>query len=367
MSNKRFKVSNCFFNTINIFKFSHFDVQSFNLLLLSVVLCFIAQLNPVAAQSTDSTAPATQQFSLVPKRTIPYSILGVSAFVNDQRFGSIRRQFLEVKNTLKIRQVRLLFRWDDNVQPTPTSQPNFAFYDDIVRNIPSGVRAIVVLTGVPSWMKNSSNWTGGNPRKTFNQRWVKVVASRYAKRQSIIGWQIWNEPNMASDDENVILDLAASPENYVELLSGAYQVVKQVAPRDKVIAAATTAINQNFPETLDYNKALKIAGIEQACDIWTAHYYGEQYERFLFLGIAEFMKQISKPIWITESGAQGVNSQLSYGQRTWPLLRQEVPKVARIYIYQFTEATNAQSTYGLKNLTPGFTVSDLYIDLRDRR
>ena len=367
MVNKRFKVSICFLNITKFFNFSHFDVPSFKLLSLSVVLCFIAQLNLIAAQSTDSTAPATEQFSLVPKRTIPYSILGISAFVNDQRFGSIRKQFLEVKNTLKIRHVRLLFRWDDNVQPTPSSPANFAFYDDIVRNIPSGVRAIVVLTGVPSWMKNSSNWSGGNPRTTFNQRWVNVVVSRYAKRHSIVGWQIWNEPNMASDDENVTLGLAESPENYVELLSGAYQIIKNIASRDKVIAAATTAINQNFPDTLDYNKALKRAGIEQACDIWTAHYYGEQYERFLFLGIAEFMNQIDKPIWITESGAQGVNSQLAYGQRTWPLLRQEVPKVARIYIYQFTEATSAASTYGLKNLTPGFAISDLYINLRDRR
>jgi hypothetical protein len=318
------------------------------------------------AQAQDSEIK-TQQFSLAPKRAIPYSILGVSAFVNDQRFGTIRRQLYEVKKTLKISHVRLLFRWDDNVQPTPTSQPNFAFYDDIVRNIPRGMRAIVVLTGVPSWMKNSAHWVEGNPRTTFNQRWIKTVVSRYAKRQSIIGWQIWNEPNMVSDEQNVTLNLAESPENYLELLSGAYQIIKQSAPRDKVIAAATTAINQNFPATLNYNKALKEAGIEQFCDIWTAHYYSEQYERFLFLGIAEFMNQINKPIWITESGAQGVNSQLAYGQRTWPLLRENVAKIARIYIYQFTESTDAQTTYGLKNLTPGLTVSDLYINLRDRR
>jgi hypothetical protein len=79
------------------------------------------------------------------------------------------------------------------------------------------------------------------------------------------------------------------------------------------------------------------------------------------------MNQINKPIWITESGAQGINSQLAYGQRTWPLLRETVAKIARIYIYQFTESTDAQTTYGLKNLTPGLTVSDLYINLRDRR
>ena len=317
----------------------------------------------IVASKQSETAP----FSLAPLGTLPYKKLGVNAFVNDSRFGSIRKQFLEVKNTIKVRNVRMLFRWDDLVQPLPTSAPNFSFYDDIVRNIPSGVKAFVVITGVPSWMSNPTNWLNGNPRSTFVQRWVNVVVARYAKRRSIVGWQIWNEPNMESDSDNQLLGFVDEPANYVAMLSEAYDVIRDLAPQDKVIAAATTAINQNYPTTFDYNKDLKTAGIESVCDIWSMHYYGAQYERLLFLGISTFLQKIDKPIWVTESGSQGVTTQLEYGRRTWPLLVKTVPSIARIYIYQFTEDTASSVTYGLRNLSLEKPKSDLYLHLQSRK
>jgi hypothetical protein len=314
----------------------------------------------------NATIPTTTSLSLVPRKTIPYRALGTNAFVNDSRFGTIRRQFAEVKNTIRLREVRLLFRWDDNVQPSPDSPPSFVFYDDIVRAIPSGVRAIVVLTGVPTWMRDSRHWIAGNPRATFIERWVKPVLNRYRTRRSIRGWQIWNEPNAVSDPENVLLGLPDSPAQYLEMLALGYQAVKTAAPQDLVISAATTAINQNFPRSFQYNQEMRELGAETVCDVFAVHYYGSQYENVLFFGIGDFLKASNRPIWVTESGARGTNRQLEYGERTWPFLLSVTPRIQRIYQYQFTDSTPADETWGMRNLTLGRSVSDLYLHLRSR-
>lgn len=298
-------------------------------------------------------------------QTIDTSKMGLNAFVNDGRFGSIREQFIEVKRVLKLKHVRVLFAWNDDVQPSPASEINFSFYDDIVNNLPRRMRALVILTGVPSWMEDPANWQDGNPRKTFAEFWVRKVAGRYRKRRKISGFQIWNEPN-SGDSANATLDMQDGPENYVELIALSHNIVKEIAPAKLVVSAATTSINQDYPETLLYNIALKDAGMEQFLDIWGVHYYGENLERFILGGVSGFLNTIERRIWVTESGEQGVLNQLAYAESVWPFLLENVPAITRIYWYQFTEDTPAESTYGLRNLTSGNLVSDLYIHLRDR-
>ena len=303
----------------------------------------------------------------VPRKRIDTNILGTNAFVNDSRFGTINSQFREVKNTLRLNFVRILFKWDDNVQPTPGSAPNFSFYDNIASSIPAGMDAIVVITGIPSWMRNSANWIGGDPRRTFVELWVKKVVARYRGNGRIIGWQVWNEPNMVANQNNITMQMAENPENYVELLRMSFSAIRSIAPSKLVINAATTAINQNYPGTIDYNKNMQSAGVLDFCDVYAVHYYGRQFENVVRRGgVASFLNGLGKDIWVTESGAQGVNEQLPYGEQVWPYLKEKIPSIQRIYQYQFAEATPADSTYALRNLTKGMELSDLYIFLRDR-
>lgn len=302
-----------------------------------------------------------------PRRTINTSIMGVNAFANDQRFGSISSQFLEVRDTMRLQHARLLFAWNDQVQPNPAASPDFSFYDELLRSLPAGIDALIVVTGVPSWMSDPANWIENNPRRTFVERWVSQVVTRYGANPKIAGWQIWNEPNNASDPNNSTLELLNSPENYVEMLALASNASKQAAPSRLVLNAATTAINQNFPASVDYNRAMRDAGAQSLIDVWAIHYYGKQYENVVRPdGVGEFLNGLGVPIWITESGAQGVNAQLEYVERTWPYLLEQAPGIARIYYYQFTDATASATTYGLRNLDPAAPVSDLYIYLRDR-
>jgi hypothetical protein len=300
------------------------------------------------------------------RQTIDTNRLGVNAFVNDSRFGSIATQFAEVKNTLRVNRVRVLFAWNDAVQPSPSSAPNFSFYDDIAATIPDGVEALVVLTGIPSWMSNSANWTEGNPRITFAERWVRAVATRYGANPRIVGWEIWNEPNM-SDGDNATMGFADSAENYVEMLARSFSVSKDLAPGKLVLNAATTAINQNYPSNLNYNRGMRDAGALSFTDRWNVHYYGKQYENVVRDGgVADFLNGLPKPVWITESGIQGVNKQLEYAERVWPFLMEEIPSIERVYQYQFTDSTAPDVSFGLRNLSSDFPVSDLYIWLRDR-
>jgi hypothetical protein len=109
------------------------------------------------------------------------------------------------------------------------------------------------------------------------------------------------------------------------------------------------------------------AGALNFTDVYAIHFYGKSVERVILPGgVSSFVNTIQKPIWVTETGAQGVNKQREYAERIFPFLKKNMPGIARIYIYQYTESSSANTTYGLRNLTPGATVSDLYINLRDR-
>lgn len=303
----------------------------------------------------------------IPRRPIDTSILGINAFNNDARFGSIRAQFLEVRDVLRLRYVRILMSWNDAVQPSPGSSINFSFYDDLAANLPSGVEALVVVTGVPSWMRNAGNWIDGNPRRTFVELFFSAVVARYGGNSRITAFQAWNEPNNPSFAENSVIEVLNSPENFVELVAFARNAIDQNAPGRLLLPGATTAINQNFSSTLNYNRAMRDAGMQSFVDRWAIHYYGKQYENLVQDGgVADFLNGLDRRIWVTESGAQGVNSQLAYGEEVWPFLTEQVPGIERIYVYQFTEDSPAMSTYGLRNPDAGMPVSDLYVFLRDR-
>jgi hypothetical protein len=335
-------------------------------LLIALVL-FGRPLQTCATPPPPEVTSTSLQDIFTPRKTIPYNILGINAFANEPQFGTIRSQYREVKSTLGIRKVRILMAWNDQVQPSPSVEPTFVFYDDLVSALPSGVEALLILTDVPSWMNDSRNWIGGNPRRTFVEKWVTKVVARYARRSRVGGFQIWNEPNNPDFAENNTLDVLTKPDNYVELLALAHTAAKSIAPRKKVINGATTAIAQNYPNTLNYNKAILNAGALAFTDAFAIHYYGKNIERVLLAGgVADVLKQVTKPIWVTESGAQGINKQREHAERIFPFLTSKIPSIARIYLYQFTESSPASSTYGLRNLTPGFSISDLYILLRDR-
>jgi len=330
-------------------------------ILLLLCTCFLLSCNSSDVKDVLDLAEG------VPRKTIDANRLGVNSFANDRRFGEISSQLNEVRDVLRLNYIRVLFAWSNEVQPTPLSNPDFSLYDEISSNLPPGTETLVVITGLPDWMSDPQNWMSGNPRTDFVEQWVKKVVNRYARNRRITAFEIWNEPNMESNRQNQVMGFLGSAENYVELLADSFNYIKSKAPTKLVVSAATTSINQDFPATIDYNRRMRDAGAQAYADIWAVHYYGKQFENVIRDGgVADFLNGLDKPIWITESGAQGVNEQLAYGEQVWPYLTEHIFGLQRIYQYQHTEATPAASTYGLRNLTSGFELSDLYVWLRDR-
>lgn len=299
----------------------------------------------------------------VPRKTIDTDILGVNAFANDGRFGSPATQYQEVRSTIRLGFVRILVNWDAGAQPSPNTPANLAFYDTLMAALPSGVDAVLVMTGVPSWLASS----GKDPRATYIQDWVTPVVTRYGNHPRVIGFQVWNEPNQ-NNSANGVMGFTANAPLYVATLKDASAVIRATAPSKLIVTAATTSINQNYPASLNYNRDMRNAGAQSYADIWGVNYYGKQYENVIRPGgVADFANGLSLPIWVTESGAQGVNNQLAYGEEVWPFLQEKIHNLQRIYVYQFTESTPPATTYGLKNLSPTLPVSDLYVWLRDRK
>jgi hypothetical protein len=298
---------------------------------------------------------------LLPRQEVNVSKIGLNAFGNEPIFGSPEEQYEEIRNELGIRQLRLLFAWTDDVQPSPNSPLNHSFHDALIDSLPAGTEALIVLANMPDWMSDPVNWVHGNPRTTFFRKWVRPIVRRYKRKRKIVAFQIFNEPDSTSFFESSVLGSVDSPENYMELLRRSSRFIKRVSNK-KVVAAATTSILQNFPETLNYNKRLHELGLEQYSDVTGIHLYGESVERYYF-GIGDFLKSLQNPIWVTESGQRGADEQLNYVERVWPFFEKEIPLIERFYYYQFAENSPSNSSFGLRNTSDNQPLSDFYLHL----
>ena len=299
------------------------------------------------------------------RKQINRSILGVNNFFVYNEFGSIPAQFNDIKNNLKINHIRILIAWTNEVQPSPSSPINFSFFDNILNNIPPGTDVLIVLSHTPNWMTNSANWIDGNPRKTWVEKFLKPVVSRYAGRPGVVGWEIFNEPDLITVASDSVLELT-NADNYFEMLQLGHAAIRQIDPSRLAIMAATSSIQQKYPQNLDFNKRLFELGAENLTDIWNIHYYGKQFENVIRSGgVRNFLNALSKPIWITESGITGINEQLAYVETVWPFLTDEIRNIDRIYYYEYGNPSPLESNFGLRTTNPSFPVSDFYIYLRD--
>ncbi len=297
-----------------------------------------------------------------PRKELPRSKLGINAFFNDSRFGTIKNQADDVTKNLKFKKIRVLLRWDDKSHPSPKVSPNFTFLDSILREISKNVDIILVTTGLPSWMSDRKNWIQDNPRVSFITYWLDPLLE-YVKRAPLIkAVQVWNEPNDKSLTENAVMGFK-SPSNYYELLAYSRDLFNSKRVNKALVNAATTAINQNSNNALEYNKDLISLGAHRLVDKWAVHIYGSQFEKFFVKGgIKDVLSRVRKPILVTESGARGINKQLEYGERVWPFLVENLRNLEVIYIYTYTEDAPPDGTYGLRNLSK-FPFSDLYLKL----
>lgn len=328
--------------------------------------CLVLSLILLSFLSVGRADELPQRFiEFLPRKEIDLSTLALNAFSNQSVFGSPSQQFKEIRKTLRITRVRLLFAWTEAVQPSPSSSISHGFNNDLIRSLPRGMKAIVVLANMPGWMADRKNWIGGDPVRTYYRRWIKPVVRRFRRKRKIEGFQIFNEPDSSSFLASQVLGTDVSPQRYIDLLKRAHRFISR-RTKKKVIGAATTSIFQNFPETLEYNQSLRDLGIQRYLDVYAIHIYGTSMERY-YLGIDAFLHSLSTALWVTESGKQGADEQLNYVERVWPFMAEEVPAIERFYYYRYAEDGGSSSTFGLKNTSSTMPLSDLYIHVRGRR
>lgn len=314
--------------------------------------------SPVEVESQTPERQPLSLLDLLPEGQLNRRSLGINAFANERQFGTVANQLRETRRSLSISRLRVLFAWNDQVQSSANAPVFWGFYDEIARSIPRRSRAIVVVTGLPQWVRNQG---GQNAEAMFLNDWFAKVSARYGTSRRIEGFQLWNEPNDSNNPDNVVLDFAGNPQNFVDFTAQGNSIIDRTAPNQKLVSAAPTSLMQNFPETAHYMQKMLDAGLEQHVDIVAAHMYGESLETILFSDdITKPLRSLTRPLWITESGAKGNQNQEEYARRLWPYLFEQFPALRRIYIYQFTDGTAPQDSFGLKSGSDGRTVSDLY-------
>ena len=239
---------------------------------------------------------------------IDTSRMGVNAFFNTSGFGSTSAQFLDIRDTLRLKHTRILFAWTNGVQPTPGSAIDFGFFDSIIDAIPAGVDVLITVAHTPDWMANPANWIDGDPIKTWVERFLVPLLTRYGNDPRVAAWQIFNEPDSVTVGSDSALGLTDAS-RYLQMLQMGSARVRELDPSSLVVLAASRSIQQSGDGNLDYNKVLFELGAQDFVDIWAVHYYGKQFEKVVLSdGVASFLNQLNRPIWLTESGEMGFDN-----------------------------------------------------------
>lgn len=294
-----------------------------------------------------------------PKKEIEKDRVAVNNFFNLPICGDISKQYELIRN-LGIKTVRVLFAWSDGVQPRPNDDLNFSFYDSIVQNCPDDIQLLPVVSHTPSWFLNEVSST--ETIDYWLTSWFEKVVKRYAGNSKIIGYEVWNEPDVSVcfSNSNLCLEF---PERYIELLRKAKEYIRQTDNTKLCVMAATTSIQKRHGLALEYNQDLLQLGIEQYTDLWNIHLYGEHFEELLKDdGLVDFLKSIKRPIWLTETGCVGHQKQLEYFRKVYSFMM-TYTKVEKLFYYILTDSDSPDQTYGLvtrRTEKEGMKFSDLY-------
>ncbi len=288
---------------------------------------------------------------------IPRDKLGVqNEFVTNAK-GDAGAQGADIRNTLGLRHIRTSFYFDEGFLPTEGSSPNFARFDMVMAAIPPDTDVLPILAYAPGWLANRSDW-----KTVFVNRYVIPVLDRYGSDKRVAGWEIWNEPDGFCNGRVAPAGtLQCTAADYVDLVA---RVAPEIRKRSSapVVAAATTSINQSFPDHFNYNKDMVNAGLLPLVDVYNFHWYGEQLEKLTFGGIGDFLNGTGKPVWCTESGERGSTNQRGHADDVFPSFDDQIDRLQRIYWFTYFDGESQSTTYGLVS-SEGIE-SDLYQYLR---
>jgi polysaccharide biosynthesis protein PslG len=116
---------------------------------------------------------------------------------------------------------------------------NWAMIDGAINELTkAGVKVILHPVHTPAWLSDAD---GQMEDPAEFERLMKAVAARY--KGKVIGYQIWNEPNLAREVGKYVISA-----RYAEILKAGYRGIKASDPNAVVITAALTPTGVNDPE-----------------------------------------------------------------------------------------------------------------------
>lgn len=215
--------------------------------------------------------------------------------------------------------------WRD-VHPAP-SHFDWAAADALVQTVRRrGLNLVLRLDMPPAWAVQNDP-TGLPFDLAGYGDFVTAVASRY--RGEILGYVIWNEPNLAAEWSRSGGDLedhwarfdgwVADPADYVGVLGVAFRRIRAADPQALVVGGGLAPTNEISPRAVDdriFLEQLWAAGMADCLDVLAVHAYGfglspeapDEIHNNLNLGRIAQMHEImqaagvDKPVWITELG-----------------------------------------------------------------
>jgi LysM repeat protein len=252
---------------------------------------------------------------------------GIEVFMTGQNIPDVTTSI----SALGMQWVKQTISWRD-IEPV-RGQIDFIPLDEVVNNLTSAnLKIMFTVTGAPTWARTYILENGPPDNVADYGAFMAALAARYAGR--VQAYEIWNEPNRRSE-----WSCTEDPQNprfcatrYIDLLTAAYQSIKQADANALVISAglAPTGFNDgtNAVDDRQFLTNLYAAGLATVSDAVGAHPLGwanppdsaccsasdgvtTHFEKpsFYFRNTLDEYRQImmnagdgSTPIWVTKFG-----------------------------------------------------------------
>ena len=230
-----------------------------------------------------------------------------------------------------------------------------SYAENFVRDAEAaGMKVVLRVDSPPGWANgNAGDRTPPNDPADYG-RFMQALASLLRGR--VVGYEIWNEPNLASEWGG----RSPSPSQYTALLRAAYNGVKAGDPGAKVITAgmATTGGDGGVHalDDVEFIRRMYAAGAKDYFDALGSHPYGfssapEELwgSNILFFRRAEAQRQVmvdngdaAKQVWATEFGwlidPAAYGKSCDWPDRNWQKVspQTQADYLVRAYQYAYT-------------------------------
>ena len=357
----------------------------------------IAVWSRVGARAVD-TADGAVRGSPAPRP------VGVNTFLEHEVEPARRRQAVQMARDAGFGAIRQQFPWAE-LEPDAKGvywdarwgHSTWDKYDEIVDLAAEyGLEVLARLDTSPAWARPGNPWPATPPDNLADYGdYVAAVVGRYAGR--VRYFQLWNEPNLASEWGGQAVD----PVAFTALLAEGYRRARAVNPDVVIVAPALSptveeslwAVNE-----LLFLDAMYDAGAGAYFDVLAVQAYGlrdSPDDRRLAADRVNFSRPLlvrelmvrrgdaHKPVWAAELGWNALpadfpgpavygrvseSQQARYTVRALERIREEWPWLQRSFVWYLKRADASrrdEAWYYFRLLEPDFTPLPVYGALRD--